>query len=209
MVRRLGGAVIAATMSVALVAGFGAAAPVWAAPADPAAATVDGLDGALLSVMKQAKPLGYQGRYHALLPAVQRAFDIPTMIRFAVGPSWAQIPAAQQQQLTDAFTRLTAASYAHNFNGWSGESFTIDPAIQTRGQIKLLTTHIVAPHGSPTTISYRLQPAGGAWKIVDVYYGGSISQLTTRRADFAATLAQGGAAALIAHLNQLVERQAN
>lgn len=49
---------------------------------------------------------------------------------------------------------------------------------------------------------YRMRESAGSWKILDVYYG-SISQLTTRRSDFAASLATGGAAGLVAHLNAL------
>ena len=51
-----------------------------------------------------------------------------------------------------------------------------------------------------------MQQSGGTWKIIDVYTG-SISQLTTRRSDFAASLASGGAQGLISHLNTLVENQ--
>jgi phospholipid transport system substrate-binding protein len=44
-----------------------------------------------------------------------------------------------------------------------------------------------------------MRQSDGVWKVVDVYYG-AISQLTTRRSDFAAPLASGGAKGLIAHL---------
>jgi phospholipid transport system substrate-binding protein len=186
----------------------GAAAPAaQAVSADPAAAQIDAFDASLLDVMKQAKALGLQGRYHRFEPVVARAYDVATMIRFAVGPSWATIPAAQQQALTEAFDRLTVASYAHNFDGYSGESFQTDPNVRTVGPDKVVTTHLVSPHGAPVSIAYRMRQSGGAWKIIDVFYNGSISQLTTRRADFASALAQGGPAALIAHLNALVDKQ--
>jgi phospholipid transport system substrate-binding protein len=184
------------------------AIPAYAAAfADPAAAQVDGFDGALLGAMKAGKAAGVQGRYHALAPAVSRAFDIATMIRFAVGPTWSSIPAAQQQSLTDAFQRLTVASYAHNFDSFSGERFEVDPAVVTRGPDKVVQTRIIPPGAAPVVISYRMRQSGGAWKIIDVFYNGSISQLTTRRADFSATLAHGGAPALIAHLNALADKQ--
>jgi phospholipid transport system substrate-binding protein len=180
----------------------------FAASADPAAGQIDAFDGALLGAMKAGKAAGVQGRYRALAPAVARAFDIPTMIRIAVGPGWASMPAAQQQSLTDAFQRLTIASYAHNFSAFSGERFEVDPNVLTRGPDKVVQTKIYPSGGAPVTISYRMrQSGGGAWKIIDVFYNGSISQLTTRRADFAATLAKGGAPALIGHLNALVDGQ--
>jgi len=192
----------------ALAAGLLALAAGPAARADPATGQIETLDGALIDTMKAAKALGVQGRYHRLEPVVTRAFDFATMTRFAVGPSWASIPAGQQQALIAAFERLTAASYAHNFDGYSGERIDVDPNVLTRGLDKVVTTHLTSPGHAPVTIAYRMRDAGGGtWKIIDVFYNGAISQLTTRRSDFAATLAQGGAPALIAHLDTLVEKQ--
>jgi phospholipid transport system substrate-binding protein len=195
-----------ATAMAGLVAA--AAAPAArAAAADPAAAQVDAFDAALLNAMKAGKSVGIQGRYRALEPAVARAFDVPTMIRFAVGPSWSTIPAGQQQSLTEAFQRLTVASYAHNFDGYSGERIEVDPNVLTRGPDKVVQSKIISPGAAPVVISYRMRQNGGAWKIIDVFYNGSISQLTTRRSDFSATLAHGGAPALITHLNALADKQ--
>jgi phospholipid transport system substrate-binding protein len=174
---------------------------------DPAAIQVDGFDSALVGAMKAGKSVGAQGRYRTLAPAVARAFDIPTMIRLAVGPAWSTLPPAQQQGLTDAFERLTVASYAHNFDSFSGERFEVDPNVLTKGPDKVVQTRIIPPGAAPVVISYRMRQSGGAWKIIDVFYNGSISQLTTRRADFSATLAHGGAPALIAHLNALADKQ--
>jgi phospholipid transport system substrate-binding protein len=195
----------AATAAVALLLAGAPAAR--AASADPAAAQIESFDASLIEVMKGARSLGLQGRYHRLQPPVARAFDFPTMIRFAVGPGWSKIAPAQQQQLTEAFARLTAASYAHNFSGYSGETISVDPNVVTRGPDKVVTTHLKSPGDAPVSIAYRMRQAGGGWKIIDVYYNGAISQLTTRRSDFAASLAQGGAPALITHLNALVDKQ--
>jgi phospholipid transport system substrate-binding protein len=54
--------------------------------------------------------------------------------------------------------------------------------------------------------AYRMRNDGGTWKIIDVYFQGTISQLTTRRSDFAAALASGGASALIAHMDAQTEK---
>jgi phospholipid transport system substrate-binding protein len=55
-------------------------------------------------------------------------------------------------------------------------------------------------------IDYRMRNDGGTWKIIDVLFKGTISQLTTRRSDFAATIAQGGATALVAHMDAQTEK---
>lgn len=182
-------------------------AAVLAAQSDPAAAQIESMDAQLVDVMKEAKGLSAEGRLHKLEPVVARAYDTATMIRFAVGPTWSSIPAAQQQALTEAFARLTAASYAHQITGYSGERFEISPNVVTRGPDKVVATTLISPHDAPVNISYRMRQSGGTWKIIDVYYNGAISQLTTRRADFQSTLQHGGANALIAHLNALVDKQ--
>jgi len=204
-------AVAGVALSVAMGGGaamLGAPSAAHAAAANPAAQQIDGLDAALLDAMKAAKAgQSAKERYRKLEPAVTRAFDFATMTKFAVGPTWASIPAGQQQQLIAGLQRLTVASYVHNFDGFSGQSFQLDPNVATRGPDKVVTTHLISPGDAPTPIAYRMRESGGAWRIIDVFYNGAISQLTTRRSDFAATLASGGAPALVAHINALVDKQ--
>jgi phospholipid transport system substrate-binding protein len=187
--------------SLALI-GLIAAAPAaaMAEAADPATPTIDAFDSALIEVMKQGKSLGAQGRYAKLIPAVEQTFDLPTMTRFAVGSSWASASASDQAALVKAFTRLTAANFAHNFNGYGGEQFKINPAVQTRGVDKLVRTQIIDKGGKATDLNYRMRQSGGRWKVIDVYFG-AISQLTAQRSDFAATVSSGGASALVAKMN--------
>lgn len=170
-----------------------------AALSDPAALRIDAFDHTLLEVMKDGPSLGAKGRYRKLEPAVQEAFDLPLMTRFAVGPSWSNLSASDRESLIKAFTRLTAASYAHNFDRFGGERFEVSPTVQTRGPDKIVQTTLTPPGRAPVDLIYRMRSGPGGWKIVDVYYG-AISQLTTRRSDFAAPLAAGGAKGLIAHL---------
>ncbi len=78
----------------------------------------------------------------------------------------------------------------------------MDPNIVSRGTDKIVQTRLVPPHDAPVSLMYRMRESDSAWKIIDVYYG-SISQLTTRRSDFAGPVASGGAQALVTHLNSL------
>jgi phospholipid transport system substrate-binding protein len=192
-----------------VVAGLLAFAPVSpvlaAATADPAAARVDAFDHALLEAMKGGARLGVQGRAKLLGPAVTATFDLPTMTRFAVGAAWSGFTPAQQSALTAAFTRLTVASYAHNFDSFSGERFDIDPNVQSRGADKIVQCKLVPAHDKPVALLYRMRQTPDGWKIIDVYYDG-ISQLTTRRSDFAQPVATGGAAGLLSHLDALAEK---
>ena len=178
--------------------------PAIAAPTDPAAVRIESFDRSLIETLKQGPALGPKGRYRKLAPVVEDSFDLPAMTRIAVGPAWTAMSAADQQALVKAFSRLSVASYAHNFSAFSGEKFQID-RVDTRGPDKVVQTRLIPGHGAPVSLNYRMRLSGGAWKIIDVYYG-AISQLTTRRSDFAAPLASGGAKGLLAHLNALADK---
>jgi len=176
-----------------------------AADFDPAAQTVQSFYDALLDSMKHGKELGLQGRYNKLKPAVEQAYDLQTMTRFVAGPGWANFAPADQQALVAAFERMTIANYASNFDSFGGEKFTVDPTAQTRGSDKVVHSKLVT--GSQTIpFNYRMRQTGGSWKIVDVYLNGTISQLATRRSDFAST-ASSGAPALIKKINDLTDEQ--
>ena len=190
-----------ATLSLAL-----ASPPAFAQVADPAAGTVQALNSGLLSIMRAGAGAGQAGRARAIAPVVDRTFDIPLMTRLAVGPSWTTIAPADQTALVAAFRALTVAQYAKNFDSYGGESFTVVPQVETRGGDKLVRTTLAVPKGSSEALNYRLRQSGGQWKIIDVYYRNAISQLATRRSEFARPLATGGARSLIVHLNQLAAR---
>lgn len=191
---------------VAIAVALALGAPAARADVDPAMSQIESFQAGLLDAMKAGAALGPKGRAKKIAPAVERVFDLPTMTRFAVGPSWQTMTPAEHSALAEAFSRLTVASFAHNFASYSGERFDVSPTVETRGPDKLVQGHIIPPSGQPTTLVYRMRQSGGSWKVIDVYYQGSISQLTTRRSDFAATLATGGAQALLAQINAQTEK---
>lgn len=180
-------------------------APALASAAvDPAVPTIESFDAALIQTMKKG-PAGTLARFKTIEPAVTTAFDLPIMAQFAVGPDWAMITPADRTALIAAFGRFTAANYAHNFDSYSGQALKVLPDVQTRGLDKLVKTELT-DGGSVTPLTYRMRQSGGAWKVIDVYYNGAISQLTTQRSDFSATLAKGGAKALVQKLNAQADK---
>ena len=185
-----------------------AALPLGAAraqSADPAVATVQGFYDTLLASMKGGKALGAQGRFDKLKPAVERAFDLGTMIKYAVGPGWDTASPADQFSLTSAFERMTVAQYAGNFDSFDGEQFVVDPKIVVRGSDRYVSSKLVTKDQTVVFI-YRVRQFGGGWKIIDILLDGNISQLSVYRSDFAATVKSGGAAALVSKINALADK---
>jgi len=195
----------AKTMKIltALMTGFlVAAAPqgALAQAGDPAAATVEALDAGLLAAMKTTG--GQAARARVIAPVVERAFDIPLMARLSVGLPWTTFSTAEQAAVVGSFRAMIVAQYAANFDSYNGEKFALVGPVETRAGDKLVRT-LLSGKGVNEALNYRLRDAGGQWKIIDVYYRNSISQLATRRSDFAGVVSKGGAQGLVIHLNRL------
>jgi phospholipid transport system substrate-binding protein len=184
-------------------------APVAVQAQEAGVAPIQSLDDGLLAIMKGGKAMGFAGRAARIAPVVDQVFDLPLMTRLSVGPGWTSFSATDQSALSAAFRRMTIAQYADNFDGFSGESFVIDPKVEVRGTDRLVKTTLKSPRENPVNLAYRLRQTGGSWRIIDVFYKNSISQLATRRSDFARILSTGGAKALVTHLNALSEKAAH
>src|ERR1700722_11547027 len=182
-----------------------AAAPAGAqGMADPAAASVQNFYDALTASMKAGGSA--KSRYDRLKPAVEQDFDLAGMTALSVGPSWASTSAADQKALTDAFERMTIANYARNFDSYSGEKFTVDPAVQERGSDKFVKSTLKPANGDAIPFNYRMHQAEGGWKIEDIYLNGNISQLAQKRSDFGATLQASGPEGLAKKINALADQ---
>ncbi|HEX3885811.1 MAG TPA: ABC transporter substrate-binding protein [Stellaceae bacterium] len=168
-----------------------------------ATAAIGQLYDALLGVMKQAKSMSFDQRFARLLPVIERVFDLGLMTRIAVGPSWPQIAPAAQQRLTQAFARFTVSQYAGRFDGYDGERFEVDPAALPNPNGVIVQSRLVKSNGEPVALNYLMhRGAGGAWQAIDVYLKGTISELATRRSEFAGVLQSSGADGLVKALDQ-------
>ena len=84
---------------------------------------------------------------------------------------------------------------------YAGEQFQVLGEQQIKHGT-LVKTHIIKSNGEPVSINYVLHDNDTAWQIRDVYLSGSISELATRRSDFALILRSSGIDGLIASLNK-------
>jgi len=187
----------------ALVAGVGLGMlsyPVHAAPAS-GGNTVQGLYDALLDAMKNGRVLGQSGRFTQLAPVICRSFDIASMARLAVGPSWGSLNEAQRQQVTESFGRYISAIYADRFDSYNGQRLEVTGE-QPAPLGVMVKSQIIKANGEPVKVDYMMRRSGDSWLIADIYLDGAISEVATRRSEFATILKQDGIDGLIAALNR-------
>jgi len=189
--------------AVAFAAGLGLSMlshPLHAAPAS-GGDTVQGLYDALLSTMKNGRILGQSGRFTQLEPVIRRSFDVAAMARLSVGPSWASLTDGQRQQMTESYGRYISVIYADRFDSYSGQTLAVIGEQPAPSGV-MVKSQIIKANGDPVKVDYMMRRNGDSWLISDIYLDSAISEVATRRSEFAAILKKDGIDGLIAALNR-------
>jgi phospholipid transport system substrate-binding protein len=189
--------------AVAFAAGLGLSSlsyPVHAATAS-GGDTVQGLYDALLSTMKNGRTLGQSGRFTQLAPVIRRTFDITSMARLSIGSPWNSLSEAQRQQATESFGRYISAIYADRFDSYNGQKLEVTGEQPAPSGV-MVNSQIIKASGEPVKVDYMMRRNGESWLISDIYLDGAISEVATRRSEFATILKNDGIDGLIAALNR-------
>jgi phospholipid transport system substrate-binding protein len=194
-------------LSVAVVAVLLACGPAGADEASPRG-VVERLHATLLEVMRTAGELGYSGRYQRLEPVVRQSYDLPFMLRIAVGPTWEELSESDRARLLDLFTEMSVANYAANFKGYSGESFEITGERPGPRDAVVIESKLNRPSDKPVGLDYVLKQSEDGWRIIDVLLDAKFSELAKQRSEFAAVLKDGGVPDLMATLERKVKELA-
>jgi phospholipid transport system substrate-binding protein len=179
----------------------------WAPAASPAAApgpaTIVGeFHDRLLAAMKRAESENVRQRFDALSSAVDKAFDLERMIRVASGSHWESADPTQRAALLQAFRRLSIATYASQFDGYSGERFEMVGDRPGPQETVLVQTRIIGSQDGGAGLTYVMKENGSQWLIADILLDDSVSQLAVRRSEYRRILADSGIGGLIETLDR-------
>jgi phospholipid transport system substrate-binding protein len=163
--------------------------------------TVQGLYDALLSTMKSGRTLGGSGRFAQLAPVIRSSFDVASMARLSVGPSWSGLSEAQRREVTESYGRYISAIYADRFDSYNGQKLEVTGE-QPASFGLLVKSRIIKSNGEPVEVDYVMRQIGESWLIADIYLDSAISEVATRRSEFAGILKTQGIDGLIAALNR-------
>ena len=123
------------------------------------------------------------------------------MARLSVGSSWAGLTEAQRQQMTESYGRYISAIYADRFDSYDGQKLQVTGEQAATSGV-MVKSQIIKANGEPVKVDYMMRRDGEGWLISDIYLDSAISEVATRRSEFAAILKTDGIDGLIAALNR-------
>ena len=162
---------------------------------------VEKFQAGLIAVMQKAKDLGYSGRYEQLQNTVRNSHNLSGIARIVVGgKQWKTFDEDQKQQLLDVFSRLAVATYAYNFNDYSGESFQFVSEQEAKRGKRLVRTVLTVPKGENIRFDCVLKKKDGHWLIINIVANG-VSDLALKRSEYSSILSQQGFDGLLDKMN--------
>ncbi len=126
-------------------------------------------------------------------------FDFNRMTRLAVGKSWAQASAQQQQTLEKEFRNLLVRTYTTALASSSAANVTVEVKPlrnDADGKEVTVKTQVTQPGHAALPIDYRMGKVGDDWKVYDVSVE-NVSLVTNYRNSFAQEINQSGIDGLI------------
>jgi phospholipid transport system substrate-binding protein len=173
------------------------------AAGNPAVDVVDNFHLALLTVMKDGQKIGFKGRFDQLAPVIAASFDLSFIAKTAMGRRWDTLDPSQKSRFVETFRRLSIATYAANFDSYSGERFKVLSEKQLdRGQFQV-RSQLIKSDGGEVSLDYILRPVDRQWRIINVIANG-VSDLALKRADYGEFLKANGFDALLGKLNEKI-----
>ncbi|WP_407527174.1 ABC transporter substrate-binding protein [Methylobacterium oryzisoli] len=188
--------ILRASLAAAGLAAIGPVLSPALAAEDAAVASVTRMTEAFQEALKRPD---VTGRAAVLSGPMAQSFDLPAMLRLAVGTRWKDIPAAKQTALVEAFGPYLTATYATRLSAATGARFTVQPKSEPRGSGRLVRSTVTEASGEESPVDYVTNAEG---RITDVYLQGTVSEAGTLRTNFGEQLKSGGPDALLEFLRK-------
>jgi len=142
--------------------------------------------------------------------AINELADVPKVTNFVLGKYGRTITPAQRQQFATAFRAYAESVYQNRISDYRGEKLVVTGSVVRKpGDVVVNTAISGGQLDRPVVVNWRVQGAGGSWKVVDVQFKG-VWLAITQQQDFVSTIdnAGGDIGVLIAQLQRDAKRPA-
>jgi phospholipid transport system substrate-binding protein len=176
-----------AILGVVVVAGLMGARPALAADAQQFIAK---LGQETVSILGD-KSLSPTARHQRLERILQQSFDLPLLSKLALGHTYRELDARQQQTYQGLFEKYLVGTYGSKFDNYGGLTLQVTGSDKASEGDEIVRSQIIQPKGQPVKVDWRIRPENGKPQIIDVVVAG-VSLVVTQRNEFTSLVQQKG-----------------
>lgn len=140
---------------------------------------------------------------------VTKYIAFKSIARWVLGrKTWKKASEEQRQQYFELYGNLMVATYAHRFQGYSGEALKVTKARVIDANQALVESQITREGADkPLVINWRVRGSDGKYRIIDIMVEG-LSMAQTQRSEFKSFMRSNGGdiEALLANLDERLQK---
>jgi len=155
--------------------------------------TVERFNDTLIRAMKSGG--NFAERAAIIGPQVDVAFDVDTIARVSLGRTWRDLDDDGRARFVELLESLIVATYADRFDNFNEQRFETTGVEAPKTNRSVVKTRLVRVDADAVTLDYYLTN-GRIYNIV----ADGVSDLSLRRADYAAIIARKGFDGLLADI---------
>jgi phospholipid transport system substrate-binding protein len=166
---------------------------------------VDHLQDAIVSIMKEADQLGFEGRFEKFAPLISETHHLPAIAQATILRFWSKLDPQQRKAFVARFREFSIARYAGRFDGYSGEHFETKD-VQEQDATTVVRSDLVKADGKRIRFDWVLRKIGGRWWILNIVVDG-VSDLATKKEEYRSIFQKSGFSGLMEKLQEQIRAQ--
>lgn len=170
-------------------------------PKVEAAAFIEGIGAAALKIL-QSEEISSDVRELHIRKLLQESVDLKKSARAVLGPNWKRATVEQRNEFETLFADYVLRIYPRALSKYGAEKFVITGWKETPESDTLVYTRVVDAAGENFTWSWRVHEVNGAYKVIDLIWGG-VSLTATLRAEFNSYIFDAGMNGLLEKLRAI------
>lgn len=163
-----------------------------------ARANVEAFHAALMTSARSDAELAV--RLPGVATAFDDLFDVERIARISAGKAWRDLAPDARAEYVALLRDVVVSNYVSRFDTDRGQRFATLVAEEVKPQRFVVKTQIIRPNDQPVSLDYYFR-VGRVFNVV----ADGVSDLSVRRADYAAIIKKDGFAGLLAHLRRQLE----
>jgi phospholipid transport system substrate-binding protein len=190
-------------VAAALIVSASLSSPARAGYAE-AEAFVEDLGNKVIDLLKREDLTSFSEREAAFRDILIDGFDIRTISRAVLGPSWRELSSDDATVYQTVFTDFVVRIYTVRFDGYPGETFQVTEVTDWYdGDLAVRTKFEFSGSMASINLDFIVREVDESYKIIDVYVEGT-SMLITQRSEFSAVIDRHGLEGLLDELRSRV-----
>jgi phospholipid transport system substrate-binding protein len=161
--------------------------------------------GARAIAVLERKELGTAEREQELGRLLSAGFDMAYLGRLVLGRPYRSLGDEQRAEYQQLFRDFVLKTYSARLSNYSGEKIDVLKAVPLGNDDIMVASEIRRSGEPPLRIDWRVRPADGGFKIVDIVVEG-VSMVVTQRGEFQSIVAKQGVDGLLTSLRVRAER---